>query len=327
MTKPLTVLMMSAWWPAGPIPFLAQAFERMGLGVFRVGPTYNDHGGIDWGKDGVRVDIEIPREYPTWNINAMVDTMTSQGRAPDFVFLSEENYQTHIIPTDKIPTAMWSADGWPNSFKRMEDINPTVGYVNHPNGIRAFPREEDPRWRFMPGAAAPWIHEDLGLERDLDFCLLATMYGYRPQLCEYLIKSGYAVKYGGYVLPQEFVETYNRSEYTYCNVNGNGGEAKWRGFESMAMGCVNIIDEGPNLFNRLGYLPGVHYVPVKVTEQENGEPWPTGNSLEEALSYAMSYKEEAGFVEMSRAAKEKCLSQDTYYHRAKTILNDLGFNF
>lgn len=326
MTKPLKVLMVSGWWPAGPIPFLAQAFERMGLDVFRAGPTYNDHGGVDWGEYKVKTNLEFPREAKTWNIDSIISLATHFGHTPDFLFLSEENYQTEIAPTEKIPTAFWSLDGWPNNYIRGEALKPTVLYANHPRGIRTHPLKEDrPGWKFMCGAAAPWIHKDLGLERDLDFCLLATMYGYRSQLCEYLRESGYLVKYGGYVPTSEFVETYNRSKFTYCNINGNGGELKWRGLESMAMGCVNIVDEGPNLFNRLGYIPNVHYVPVKVSEMENGEPWPTGQALEEALGYSL-YDSDC-FIEMSKAARGKCLSQDTYTHRAKTVLKDLGFKY
>ena len=90
----------------------------------------------------------------------------------------------------------------------------------------------------------------------------------------------------------------------------------------MAMGCVNMIDEGINLFNRLGYLPDVHYVPVPIVERENGEFWPTGQILKEAWD---SNWINGRYIYIADTAREKCLSQDTYYDRAKTVLTDLGF--
>ena len=324
MTKPLTILVVCPWYPAGPMRYISEAFERMGLNVFRVGATYNDHAGVDWKNDIVHPDLELQREFPRWDLNEFVDIATRAGHTPDILLLSEENYRTIINPTTKVPTGFWSMDGWPQNFLRGDALSPTVKYTNHARGIRAHPlKETPPGWIFMPGATAPWVHRDLAIGRNLDFCLLAAMYGYRAELSQHLADIGYAVKYG-YETTSEFVKTYNRSKFTYCNVNGNGGEAKWRFWEAASCGCVNIVDEGDILLNQLGYMPNVHYVPVKIAERENGEPWPTNEMLEEALNGAINDPD--CFIEMSIVAKEKSLQQDTYYHRATQILGDLGFD-
>lgn len=322
-TKKLNILMVAPWYSANPVRFFSDAFERMGFGVFRVGAIYDKHGGMEWGDDVVKPDIPLKREDPEWNLDNFVDLATERGFVPDFLYLSEETYQTNIAMTRKIPTVLHQWDGWPNCFARGDALNPTLKFTNHPRGIRIHPLAEDrPGWKFMPGAAAPWVHKWTKSSRDLQFCLMATMYGYRTELCQYLEKNRYLVKYG-FATTKEFVETYNRSQFTYSNVNGNAGEVKWRTFEAMAMGCVNIVDGENLLLDRLGYLPNVHYLPIKTVERENGEPWPTGEMLESVLGEAI-YDYEV-FESISRVAMEKCLSQDTYFHRAVQIIADLGF--
>ena len=321
-----TVLIVAPWYPAGPIKYIAEAFERIGCQVIRVGSTYNDHMGLDWGADAVKPDLELGRQCSTWNINEFIDWTTKNYQAPDMLFVSEENYQTDIVPTMKVPSILYSCDGWPRNYDRADMVKATINMTNHPLGIDLYPRQEiDSRWQFLPGAAAPWVHKDLGLRRDLDFCLLASDYGKRKAMCEELARAGFQVRHGQATTPA-YVEAYNRSLATFHNARL--GEIKWRFFEVAAMGCVNI--SGPSkLFSWLGYKEWEEYIPI-VTPLEN--EWPEVTDInnvynERTLRMAMArLKENPIFTKhMASRARKRVLMQDTYLHRAKTVLSSLGF--
>lgn len=321
--KPFTVLICAPFYPAGPIRYLGEAFERIGCQVIRIGASYSDHMGLQWEKD-IKLPIihfELPREKPQWNLNEFIDWTTKHYQAPDLLIISEENYQTDIVPITKIPSILWSFDGWPNNFDRYDLIKPTVAYMNHPYGIRIHPRkEEDPRWKFMPGAAAPWHHRWLNLERDWDFVLLASMYGKRRKICDHLIKMGATVWYGQATTPT-YVEAHNRALTTYHNCNGQE-EIKYRFFEATAMGTC-VMSDYTILFPRLGYMPWQHYVyiPVYSDDDYNGELWPDAKDIRDQIKWVRINK---GIVlDISANGRIHTLRHHTYLHRAKQMFSDL----
>ena len=312
----ICILIVAPFYPAGPIKYIAEAFERIGCQVIRIGPTYNDHMGLDWEADVVVPDRELTRELVWWNLNECVDWTTKNYQAPDMLLVSEENYQTEIISQNKIPSALWSFDGWPNNYERADMFQCTVNFTNHPLGIDLYPRQEiDSRWQFLPAAASPWIHKDLGLARNLDFCLLASDYGKRKAMCEELTKTGFQVRYGQVTTPT-YVETYNRSLATFHNARL--GEIKWRFFEAAAMGCVNISGWS-TLFPLLGYKEWEEYIPI---DTPVGNEWPEINDLSRLLHLL---KNPDHIRNIAAKAKKRVLMQDTYLHRAKTVLSSLGF--
>lgn len=315
-----TILIVAPWYPAGPIKYIAEAFERIGCRVIRIGPTYDDHMGLNWGTDMVVPDRELMRAASLWDLNDFVDWTTKRYQAPDMLLVSEENYKTEIIPQHKIPSALWSFDGWPNNYERADLFQCTANYTNHPLGIDLYPRQEiDPRWQFLPGAAAPWVHRDLGLVREIDFCLLASDYGKRQSICGDLGRRGLWVR-SGKAVTSVYVEVYNRSLTTFHNARP--GEIKWRFFEAAAMGCINISGHS-QLFSWLGYKEWEEYVPIE-TPLEN--EWPEIDGIG-GLSYViwMLLKNNLGDARhIADKARSRVLAQDTYYHRCKVILQALG---
>lgn len=311
------VLVVAPFYPANAVRWLVDALERIGAIVIRVGSLYSDHMGLKWPKEDLpQIDIELPR-FANWDLDSLIDKVTREYTSPTMLFVSEESYHNDIIPTKKVPTVLYSCDGWPENYNRIEIYNATTGFTNHPLGIDLHPRDEiDPRWQFLPGAAAPWVHKHLGLERHIDFCLLASFYGKRKYLCEELIKRNVKVHYGQSATPT-YVDTYNRSITTFHNARP--GEVKWRFWEAAAMGCINISGWS-KLFAWLGYAPWHHYVPI---ETPDGNEWPAIDSLYETISFIR--KNPALIKQVSSDARKRVLNQDTYYHRAKTILADLGF--
>jgi len=318
-TKQL-VLCVAPWYPSNPVRWMADAFERVGCNVVRIGPTYNDHMDMEWpDSDKVKPDLRLPRALRKWRLDAMVDWCTTNFRAPDLLFTSEENYRTDIDTVDKIPHVLWSCDGWPENYERVDLWRPTVAYHNHPLGIRIHPRtEEHPRWKFMPGACAPWVHRDLGMERIYDWVLFATMYGQRPAICAYVTARGLKTLYGKANI-QEYVEHHNRALSTLHNANGQV-EVKWRFFETAAMGCVNITDHTP-LLARLGYQPMIHFVQVPVLWADD-EPWPSMESVATMVEVLKVNRKR--WKSISDAAKQYTLNHHTYFHRIRTIFQDLG---
>lgn len=315
------ILAVGPWYAANAFRYLIDAFEKIdGCEVFRVGPSYNDHAGINWGTDVVTPDVPLSLARPWWKLPYFTELCTRSVGPPDLLIVSEETYQTKIFPEIRLPTVLISYDGWPNSFARRELFQPTVAYTNHPYGIRAHPRtEEAPGWKYLPGAAAPWIHKDLGLERDRDFALFATPYGQRPVICQALVDRGLSVR-SGLVATEQYVKEYNRALCTLHNCNAQE-EVKFRWFEAAAMGCVNISDH-TRLFNRLGYRPWVHYVPV-ANNSADDDPWPMMEAVYNQVQWLKSHPETA--LALARASRHQTLSSHTYFHRCQKIFSDVGF--
>lgn len=317
--NPFTILAVLPWYPANAPVFLAQSFEHIGCRVIRVGPLYSNHMNLKWPEEDLpKVDILLHKEID-WNIDGFIDQATKMGFPPDLVFVSEENYHNVIINTKKIPSILYSCDGWPENYNRADMVKATVNMTNHPLGIDAYPREEiDPRWQYLPGAAAPWVHCDLKLERYWDFCMLASFYGNRKTLSDELTKNGIKV-WSGQATTKTFVEGYNRSIATFHNARR--GEVKWKFFETTAMGCINISGWS-KLFPQLGYKPWVHYVPI---ETPLGNEWPTVDALSNLVKcFKGDYKE--GGVGIANNARKHTLRNHTYLHRIRQIFSALGYS-
>ena len=315
------VLAVGPWYPATAFTFFVEAFARVGCRVIRVGPCYFTHMGLDWGRDDrPTVDLQFTRDRPEWNLPEVVDWCTTYAGAPDLLFCSEENYQTDIINETRIPSVLWSADSWPQNYQRADLWRCTLSYCNQPRGNRMHPREDTPSpWRFLPGAAHyPFVHRPLGLARDMDFCLLSTMYTRRPIILEQLRARGFSM-ITGQQGTQEYVRSYNRALTTMHQPGYY--EVKFRWWEAIACGCVNITNYTP-LFDWLGYKPYEHYIPVEAEETDDG-PWPIADKVAEKIIGLKKDKELWQYI--STTAFKKMISQDTYIHRCQAIFRDLGW--
>jgi hypothetical protein len=318
--KKLNVIALMPWYPANGPRWMADAFEQMGHRVFRVGPTYFDHMGLKWPKKELpKVNIPFPKTIK-WVLNDIVNCATEEGFAPDLLFLSEENYQNEIVPTDKVPVVLWSADGWAQNFARREMIKPTLAYCNHPRGVVPSRQDTIPDgWKFLPTGAAPWIHKyDPDLERFFDFTLFCTMYGQRPHICQGLKELGFHVL-SGQATTADFIMGYNYGRFTYHNAQTQW-EAKFRLFEAAAMGCVNIADSNP-LFSVLGFIPFQHYIPIEEFEPEfDSDLWPSAAAIGRAIRRCENYPD------ISQKARWLVENNHTYQHRCRQILFDLGLS-
>lgn len=320
--KPLTILAVGPYWPAGSFRYLTEAFEHIGAKVYRVGPIFIRHGDIDWPEDIFPyINLRL-NPGSRWEVPNYVDLCKAQIGAPDLIIYHEETYHNDIIPKTDIPSILWSFDGWEQNFNRIDAFQATKGFINHPFGVRAQPRlVQDSRWSYMPGAAAPWVHRDLGLTRDVDFVLLATMYGYRQDLCSGL--SGNFTVESGFRKTEEFVELHNRGLLTYHNCNGQE-EIKVRFFEAAAMG-ICIASDHTYLFDRLGFKLWEHYIPCPVDVQSKGdwhEIWPSQATMGMVMEWVKDHPTDAR--QIAKNCQRKVLNQETYYHRAREMLQSVG---
>lgn len=319
-----SVLCIGPHYPATASRYLFDAFRYLtgDSNLFLVGPTYNDHYGIDWGSYRVLPHIEIPRESSVWDVDAYIDYFTKHNSAPDLVLIAEENYRTEIKHSNKVPTVLLSYDGWPNAFARREEINPTMAYTVHPYGVRPHPQESTPAgWKMLLPACSPSIHRLTNAldGRKMDFVLAATMYGKRPDLCNYLREKVGILD--GLVNTKDYVFWHNLSRTTYHNCCYQD-EIKYRFFEAAAMGVVNISDH-TRLFEEVGLTPDVHYLPVPITEKGD-DPYP---NFEDILNQVLRMRnEKAVYRFIARSAYEWVMANHTYYHRVRTILTDVGMH-
>ena len=296
----------------------------MGAKVFRVGAKFTEHGGLHWPDDLFpKIDIQL-RPNARWEVPFYVDLCTASLGAPDLILYSEESYHNEIVPKTDIPSILWSFDGWPENFERIGTFKATKGFINHPFGIRAKPRlEEDRRWEYLPGACAPWVHKDLNLTRDIDFVLLATMYTYRPYLCQGMLDKGYMIA-AGFATTSDFIRYYNRGLLTFQNANGQE-EIKWRFFEAAAMG-ICITADHTRLYERLGYKAWEHYIPCPVDAQRFGpdqwEIWPSVDALAMVMEWVKQHPKESRTI--AKACQQRVLSQDTYYHRMVKMVESVA---
>lgn len=313
----MNIVAIGPWYPANSWRYLIDAFERSGHTVIRQGPAYNDHAGIDWGSFEVQVDREWEREAKVWNFDECVEWSTAHGKTPDLLIVSEENYQTDIIPTTKVPSVLISYDGWSNSFARKALFQPTVAFTNHPMGVRPHPLTKMPAgWHYLPGACAPWVHVNRGYKRrPVDFALYATPYGPRPAICQGLRERGFVVG-SGLVDAEMYVHGFNEALCTFHNANRQL-EIKWRAFEAFAMGCV-VMSDPCSLFAQLGYQSGVHYLEVL----DEADDWPTIDAIADCVRALRQNPERAAMI--TTAAEQHTLAEHTYFHRVKMILDAVG---
>lgn len=319
-----TVMCVGPHYPATASRYLFKAFEDLAgpANTFLVGPTYNDHYGIDWGRFVVRPHVELPREQEEWDLDGYIDSCTSNIGAPDLILIAEETYRTAIKHTDRVPTVLLSYDGWPNAFARREEINPTIAYTVHPYGVRPHRQETIPAgWRMLLPAACRSVHRYTNSldSRTIDFILCATMYGKRPALCSYL--SDKVTVCSGTVNTKEYVYNHNQAKTTYHNCCYQD-EIKYRFFEAAAMGVVNISDY-TRLFEEVGLVPDVHYLSVPITETDE-DPYPNFDDILEQVQRIK--RDRAVYRFIARNAYEWVMANHTYDHRAKTILTDVGMH-
>ena len=319
----MNILALMPYYPSNAPRFLVDAFERLGHRVFRIGPTYFDHYGLTYNLETLpKVDIVIPKK-DVWPLDTAIEYATQAGVTPDLIFVSEEDYQNEITPTKKVPVVLYSCDGWPNCYERINTIQPTMAYTNHPLGVKPAPRATIPDgWKFLPGAADSfWDRpQGHGSVAPFDFSLLATMYGQRETICRRLSDMDFSVGYGQADL-QGYRDIYTNSLSTYHNCNGQA-ELKWRLFSSMSMGCINICDRNV-LFGPMGYRAWEHYVPVWDFEGcFDSHGWPSPEGVAEAIRWLKRNQGDAHRI--ARLAQERTLKYDCYENRARLILSDLG---
>ena len=314
---PLTILAILPFYGANSPRYLIDAFERIGARIIRVGPVYRNHLGLDWKPEELPpVDYELPKEA-NWYVDGLIDLVTPRFGAPDLVILSEENYRNVIVNTEKVPSVLYSVDGWPDQLARREEINATISYSSQPYGNNFAPRSTSaPGWKYLSAAAAPWVHQYLGFERTVDFCLLATMYTKRPGICDGIRERGFSVK-AGQERTLGYVRWCNRSLATLHNPGYY--EIKYRFYESAAMGILNLSWHTPP-YDLQGYKPWINYVSVDTVDTDDG-PWPTAEIISESLNNIK--KNRPFFQQIADAARNLTVRENSYYNRCAQIFTDL----
>ena len=163
------------------------------------------------------------------------------------------------------------------------------------------------------------MHPLLNFDREYDFILLAMMYDPRPRICEALDKMGFRIKYGNVPI-NEYAILHNKALTTYSCSNGQE-YVKWRVFEAMSMGCVVLSDKFA-LMEKL-FTDGVHYLSVKTDVLPDSR---TALNVDDLADKILLCRRNKDLVErITRNAFIEVRSKHTYLHRARMILEKLGF--
>jgi hypothetical protein len=234
------VLIMADHFAVASGRYLADAFKRIGHEVRTLG---REHGTAIW-------NIEVPARH-VWqpDYRGIEDFMTADWR-PDLILAAWPGYDLRYGGT---PVAVINVDNHVQAREPSDHF-----FLAHHDGA-ALPVDdsrEDMTW--LPCAAESAFQRlTLPSERKIHAAMLGNIYKNRAQLLA-TITPEFHVATGLGPLFDEYEAIYNRAVVSICL--SHSGDAGCRIFETARMGCVMLCDPVPD-FERLGFLPGVHYLP------------------------------------------------------------------
>lgn len=314
------ILFVAEWYPANFQRWLAEGFNQAGCEIKLAGSLVTNHYGFEWPKEDLpELFFRVPKDEPI-DLKKVVDKSTSLGFSPD-VLIFHDWWDSPVEKTeDRIPLVLIEHEGWNRHFKRMDEFKPTSAYTGQPYGVFDQPRKDIyPGFEWLPGAADPFIHTFLNIKRDLDFVFFGALsYDNRLKLCKTVKADGFEIDFGQ-VSTKEYTNRYNRG---LCTMECSGGQQyiKWRIFEAMSMQCL-VISDSFTLLDSI-FEPGVHYIPCRWIEQEDGRHALDPNDLIKNIFKVKSNPDIRDVI--VEKAFNLVREKHTYFHRAKKILNALN---
>ncbi len=314
------ILFLAEWYPANFQRWLAEGFKQAGCVVRHAGSLVTNHYGFEWPKEDLpELFLSVSKDEPI-DLKKVVDRSTALGFSPD-VLIFHDWWDSPIEKTeDRIPLVLIEHEGWLRHFKRIDEIKPTSAYTGQPYGVFDEQRRNIyPGFEWLPGAADPLIHTFLNMKRDLDFVFFGALsYDNRLKLCENVKRDGFKTDFGQ-VSTKKYVDRYNRGLST-MECSGGQEYVKWRIFEAMSMKCL-VISDSFMLIDSI-FEPGIHYIPCRWVEQEDGRRALDSNDLvRNIFRVKTNHDMRKSIVD---AAFKLVREKHTYFHRAKKILNNLN---
>lgn len=327
--------------------FFGIGMRQAGCNVLTAGPAIPEVYGYDnWGDDFRPPDIEIPNE--PMGVNSIVTMAKARGFTPDAV-LTIDQYDWLVVTgqPDGFPWAHVAIENFNGEQAQRAELRKATAEfhcIEHHDGLPPGVRNPSPpagsEW--ITFGADPFIHPNLGWQRDFWVCQIGTHYEPRPTiwntLREYLEHPGTTDRWA----PEDYnrgaffgehcifgripnyrgmAEAYNRS---LCAIScSNSDFVPMRAPEAFAMGSILLSDDVPSMVKAYG-LPAMRF--GHLGPCDSGGIWlahdRTAEGMAAAVEWVVKNPAEASAIR-TRASAFVC-SGHYYYHRARQILKRLG---
>ena len=229
----------------------------------------------------------------------------------DLVIEFDSSGQYHLTGKKQlnIPTLMWSMDthlydkrAFQAYFKKDFDIL----YTCHKNYVNFF-NEGESRW--LPCACDPDFHRKLDLPKIYDVAFVGNLdpkdYPERVKLLENLSKK-FNVRVFNKLYGEEMIKIVNQAKIVFNKTYG--GDLNFRIFEVLSCGTFLITDRIGNGLQDL-FGDGKHLA-----------MYDNPRELEDKVSYYLTHDRER--EEIASNGQKEVRDKHTFYHRAKTMLDD-----
>lgn len=235
------ILIMAEHFAVASGRYIADAFRRLGHEVKTCGKPM---GRSIWG-------IEVAERHVWQPDYSTAADYKRGGWQPDLIIAAWFN--TELNRAD-VPFIVWGVDNHAGAYPHIADH---YFYAHHDGEWdRVDDSREDMTW--LPCAAdSAFRRMTLPHERKIHAAMLGNVYKNRAQLLA-AITPEFHVATGLGALYDEYEAIYNRAVVSICQSHSK--DAGCRIFETARMGCVMLCDPVPD-FERLGFLPDVHYLP------------------------------------------------------------------
>jgi hypothetical protein len=241
----MRVLVVAIHYPVCSARYAVDALRRLGHEVRSAGPTT---GRDIWG-------IQVEERYVWWG------EPPESGWTPELVIFMDAHLTAAKVGT--MPHVVYGVDNHVRQYEQYNGIAEHF-FLAHGHGFRIgepgvtwLPCGYDPAW-FTPGPA--WC------ARHWDAALIGVRYGPRAEwvaaLREALPEA--AIQYGMGAIYDRYAAIYQQARISL--IRSAAGDVAQRVWETAAMGCLLVMDEGPDVA-ALGLRDGVNCLLYHATDE------------------------------------------------------------
>lgn len=251
----MRVALSAICFPCSIARYLMWGFQQAGHEVITAGPATGQY--IPW-SNGLYLDCEpwMPDiELQPQQAHSIKDVLAKTGPV-DLIVQCDAHF--FLFGDSPVPNVCYAVDNHVREYNQREfDIffgAHSWGFgMDKPNAVW-LPCAYDPRWHYMIGGnSAYWA-------RDVDVCMIGSLYQPRMAAINTLLFSGFSMTIGCGQVYDKCNAMYNAAKMALCT--SVKGDLACRVFENMAQGCVVLSDPLQDT-EKMGLVDGVHYMVYK----------------------------------------------------------------
>jgi hypothetical protein len=245
----MRVLIAANWFPLTIAQHLVKAFRQEGHEVVTIGPAWGHW--IPW-TGGMLLPTMNKPDMEIAPLPYRVEYAEVKEKHGDFdlVMCFEPHPMVVGIPNGIVSTGYAVDCHVRKTFPAEYDWQ----FVSHSWGDGA----DAPNARWSPCAYDPEENFDMGLERDVDACLIGCIYQHRIDTAMQLINRNVTVLLAWGRVNPEWNLLYNRARVGLCLSHSK--DASDRIMANMAQGCLVVCDRGIKDLEKMGLVEYYHYL-------------------------------------------------------------------